>query len=50
MTASRTFARVIVAAASLSALASPLLAHAATMAHHHGKTGAAAQQSKAAKK
>ncbi len=50
MTASRTFARVIVAAAALSALASPLLASAATMAHHNGKTGASAQQSKAAKK
>ena len=42
MTASRKIARVIAAVAALSALASPLLANAATM--HHSKAGSAAQQ------
>ena len=41
MTATRRIVRVI-AAAALSALASPLLANAATM--HHSKSGSAAQQ------
>ncbi len=50
MTASRKIARVIAAAAALSALASTVFANAATVVHHQGKTGAAAQQSKATKK
>jgi nucleoside-specific outer membrane channel protein Tsx len=42
MTATRKIARVIAAAAALSALASPMLANAATM--HHSRSGSAAQQ------
>ncbi len=48
MTAPRKIARVFVAAAALSMLASPLLANAAGMAHH-GKPASAAKHSKAPK-